>query len=228
MTLGVKPDGSLTEAAAAQMAITKLFGSSMLLKLSKKPETCVVVATSSSLTSTPWSFACDAVPITTVPAGQNASDSVLSAKPEPPFAGASRTVPFTYVTAPMALATFAVWAMVAWVALVASAALVAFVALVALVAFVARSALVACVAFTALVAFTTLVALAAVFACFTLSDGASFLTNAASALASVCVAVVAAIAVPPSTRLSVIIETTSAGLGRRNLRLNIRHLRWGW
>ena len=51
MTLGVKPDGSLTEAAAAQMAITKLFGSSMLLKLSKKPETCVVVATSTSLTS---------------------------------------------------------------------------------------------------------------------------------------------------------------------------------
>src|SRR6476659_5517489 len=160
MTLGVKPDGSLTEAAAAQMAITKLFGSSMLLKLSKKPETCVVVATSTSLASTPWSLACDAVPITTVPAGQNASDSVLSAKPEPPFAGASRTVPLTYVTAPMAFATLAVWAMVALVALVA------FVALVAVVA------LLACVACTALVA------LSAVFACFTLSDGASFLTNA--------------------------------------------------
>src|SRR5215813_14074717 len=99
MTVGVKPDGSPAEAAAAQMAITKLFGSSMLLKLSKKPETCVVEATSTSLTSTPWSFACDAVPITTVPAGQNASDSVLSAKPEPPFAGASRTVPFTSITA---------------------------------------------------------------------------------------------------------------------------------
>src|SRR6478736_8235567 len=147
MTVGVKPDGSLTEAAAAQMAITKLFGSSMLVKLSKKPETCVVVATSTSLTSTPWSLACDAVPITTVPAGQNASDSVLSAKPEPPFAGAFRTVPLTYVTAPMALATFAVWAVVA------------------LFAFVALSALVAWVASTALVAFTALVALSAVFAC---------------------------------------------------------------
>ena len=79
MTFGVKLDGSLTEAAAAQIAITKLFGSSMLLKLSKKPETCVGVATSTSLTSTPWSLLCDAVPITTVPAGQNASDSVLSA-----------------------------------------------------------------------------------------------------------------------------------------------------
>src|SRR6476619_6966636 len=128
------------------MAITKLFGSSMLLKLSQKPATCVAVATRTSLASTPWSFACDAVPITAVPAGQNASDSVLSAKPEPPFAGASRTVPFTYVTAPMALATFAVWAVVAWVALVASVAFVALVALVAFVAFVAfvaRSALVA-------------------------------------------------------------------------------------
>src|SRR6476620_5319773 len=139
----MKPDGSLTEAAAAQMAITKLFGSSMLLKLSKKPETCVVVVTSTSLTSTPWSFACDAVPITTVPAGQNASDYVLSTKPEPPFAGAARTVPFTYVTAPLGLATCAGWARVAWGALVASAALVAFVALVAWGAFGARSALVA-------------------------------------------------------------------------------------
>src|SRR5215470_4709937 len=168
MTLGARPDGPLTEAAAAQMAITKLFGSSMLLKLSKKPETCVLVSTSTSLTSTPWSLLCDAVPITTVPAGQNASDSVLSAKPEPPFAGASRTVPFAYVTAPIALATFAVWAVVAFVALVALVAFVALsalvacvavsaavalVALVALVAFVALSALVACVAFTALVVF---------------------------------------------------------------------------
>src|SRR4029077_11254441 len=191
------------------MAITKLFGSSMLLKLSKKPETCVVVATSSSLTSTPWSFACDAVPITTVPAGQNASDSVLSATPEPPFAGASRTVPFTYVTAPMALATLAVWATVA------------------LVAFIALLALVACAAFTALVALAALVALSAVFACFTLSDGASFLTNALSALASLCIAVVAATAVPPSTRLSVTMEPTRAGLAIRNVHLSIRQLQYG-
>jgi|tagenome__1003787_1003787.scaffolds.fasta_scaffold20634473_2 hypothetical protein len=60
MTVGEKPDGSLAEATAAQMAIAKLFGSSTLLKLSKKPATCVVVATSSSLTSTPpWSLLCD-------------------------------------------------------------------------------------------------------------------------------------------------------------------------
>src|SRR4051812_50052086 len=39
MTVGEKPDGSLAEAPAAQMAITKLFGSSTLSKLSKKPAT---------------------------------------------------------------------------------------------------------------------------------------------------------------------------------------------
>src|SRR3954471_13522301 len=39
MTVGEKPDGSLAEATAAQMAITKLFGSSTLSKLSKKPAT---------------------------------------------------------------------------------------------------------------------------------------------------------------------------------------------
>src|SRR5207244_13180501 len=67
-----------------------------------------------------------------------------------------------------------------------------------------------------------LAALSAVVACFTLSDGASFLISFVSAFLSPCFAVLAATAVPPSTRLSVTIEITSAGLGRRNLRVNIR------
>jgi hypothetical protein len=90
-----------------------------------------------------------------------------------------------------------------------------------LVAFVALSAVVAWVALVALVALAAVVALLAVFACFTLSDGASFLTSFVSAFASLCFAVPAATAVPPSTRLSASNEITSAGLGRRNLGLNL-------
>src|SRR5207253_5117372 len=101
------------------------------------------------------------------------------------------------------------------------AAVPAVVACVAFVAFVAFVALVALVAFVALTAFVAFVALFAVFACFTLSVGASCLTSLVSAFLSACPAVLAATAVPPSTRLSAIIEITSAGLGRRNLRLNI-------
>src|SRR5262249_9827423 len=125
----------------------------------------------------------------------------------------------------MAVASFAVWAVVALVAFVA---LVACVALVALVAFVALSALVAWVAFTALVAFTASVALLAVFACFTLSEGASLLTRIVSAFASLCfvrMTLVAAYDVPPSARNSAISEMTNAGLGALNRCLNIENLR---
>src|SRR5690349_7372655 len=121
----------------------------------------------------------------------------------------------------MALATLAVWALVAFVALVAC------VALVALVACVALSALVACVAFTALVAFAALVALSAVFACFTPSEGASFLTSVVSAFASLCLVrtiLPAAYDVPPSARNSAISEITNAGPGALNLCLNIGNL----
>ena len=103
-------------------------------------------------------------------------------------------------------------------ALVALVALVAFVALVALVAFVALSALVACVAFAAVVA------LSADFACFTLSNGASFFTSFVSAFASLCFAVITLVAandVPPSAANSATIAMTTAGLGRRNLRFNM-------
>src|SRR6266705_6138094 len=111
----------------------------------------------------------------------------------------------------MALATFAVWAVVA---------------------------LVACVAFTALVALTALVASSAVFACFTLSEGASLLTSVVSSFASLCfvrMTLVAAYDVPPSARNSAISEMTNAGLGALNRCLNIENLRrrdwkerWRW
>jgi hypothetical protein len=138
-----------------------------------------------------------AVPMTTVPVGQFALDSGLSTNPKPPFAGGVTTLPFTYVTLPIALETLAV---------------VAFVALVALAAFVALSALVACVA---------LFALLAVFACLTLRPGASFLISLVTAFLFKGPDVLAANAVPPSTRLSATREITRAGLGRRNLRLNM-------
>ena len=69
-----------------------------------------------------------------------------------------------------------------------------------------------------------LVALFAVFACFTLSDGANFLTSLVSAFASLCFAVITLVAandVPPSAANSATIAMTTAGLGRRNLRFNM-------